>query len=99
MRRKPAPMLHEDDDRTATEALRERIVRPAQRSAAALSKQARGAPRDGLPVHSFRSLLADLATLPRNTVETAIAGAGELTVYARPTPLQTRAFALLRISP
>ena len=62
-------------------------------------KQTRGITADGLPVHSFRSLLADLATLTRNTVETAIAGAGELTVYARPTPLQTRAFALLGISP
>src|SRR5215212_7732243 len=99
MRRKLAPMLYEDDDRAATEGLRESIVRPAQRSPAALSKQTRGITADGLPVHSFRSLLADLATLPRNTVETAIAGAGELTVYARPTPLQTRAFALLGISP
>ena len=44
-------------------------------------------------------LQSDLATLTRNTVETAIAGAGELTVYARPTLLQTRAFALLGISP
>src|SRR6476620_8241332 len=88
-----APMLYEDDDRAATEGLRESIVRPAQRSPAALSKQTRGITADGLPVHSFRSLLADLATLTRNTVETAIAGAGELTVYARPTPLQTRAFA------
>src|SRR3982751_3078509 len=98
MRRKLAPMLYDDDDRTA-EALRESIVRPAQRSPAARSKQTRGITADGLPVHSFRSLLADLATLTRNTVETAIAGAGELTVYARPTPLQTRAFALLGISP
>src|SRR5215211_2973970 len=98
MRRKLAPMLYDDDDRAAA-ALRESIVRPAQRSPAALSKQTRGITADGLPVHSFRSLLADLATLTRNTVETAIAGAGELTVYARPTPLQTRAFALLGISP
>src|SRR4051794_3810610 len=99
MRRKLAPMLYEDDDRAAAEALRESIVRPAQRSPAALSKQTRGITADGLPVHSFRSLLADLATLTRNTVETAIAGAGELTVYARPTLLQTKAFALLGISP
>src|SRR3954469_17959383 len=97
IRRKLAPMLYEDDDRAAA-ALRASIVGPAQRSPAALSKQTRGITADGLPVHSFRSLLADLATLTRNTVETAIAGAGELTVYARPTPLQTRAFALLGIS-
>src|SRR3954447_17536632 len=98
MRRKLAPMLYEDDDRAAA-AVRESIVRPAQRSPAARSKQTRGITAEGLPVHSFRSLLADLATLTRNTVETAIAGAGALTVYARPTPLQTRAFARLGISP
>src|SRR3954468_2398923 len=99
MRRKLAPMLYEDDDRAGGEALRESIVGPAQRSPAARSKQTRGVTPDGLPVHSFRTLLADLATLTRNTVTTALAGAGELTVYARPTPLQTRAFALLGISP
>src|SRR5215217_6931723 len=42
LRRKLAPMLYEDDDRAAAEGLRESIVRPAQRSPAALSKQTRG---------------------------------------------------------
>ena len=50
-------------------------------------------------MHSFRSLLADLATLTRNTVTTALAGAGDLTVYARPSPVQQKAFALLGIAP
>ena len=50
-------------------------------------------------MHSFGSLLADLATLTRNTVETPIAVCGELTVYARPTPVQHKAFALLGTSP
>jgi hypothetical protein len=99
MRRKLAPMLYEDDDRAAGEALRDSVVRQAQRSPAAVSKQTRGITADGLPVHSFGSLLADLATLTRNTVETPIAGAGELTVYARPTPVQHKAFALLGTSP
>ena len=35
-------------------------ARPAQRPPAALSKQTRGITADGLPVHSFRRLLADL---------------------------------------
>src|SRR3954467_10331132 len=99
MRRKLAPMLYEDDERAGAEALRDSIVGPAQRSPAALSKQTRGITPDGLPVHSFRSLLADLATLTRNTVTTALAGAGDLTVYARPTPVQQKAFALLGLSP
>jgi hypothetical protein len=99
MRRKLAPMLYADDDRAGAEALRDSIVRPAQRSPATLAKQARGITADGLPVHSFRSLLADLATLTRNTVSTPLEAARELTIYARPTPLQAKAFALLGINP
>jgi hypothetical protein len=99
MRQKLAPLLYEDDDRPAGEALRASIVGPAQRSPAATAKQTRGLTPDGLPVHSFQSLLADLATLTRNTVVTPLTGAGELTVYARPTPLQEKAFTLLGITP
>jgi hypothetical protein len=50
-------------------------------------------------VHSFRTLLADLATLTRNTVEMPLEGARALTIYARPTAVQQKAFALLGISP
>ena len=39
---------------------------------AARRKQTTGLTDDGLPVHSFQSLLADLATLARNTITTAI---------------------------
>src|SRR3954453_20198919 len=99
MRRKLAPMLYEDDDRAGGEALRESVVGPAQRSPAARSKQTRGVTPDGLPVHSFRTLLADLATLTRNTVEMPLEGARALTIYARPTAVQQKAFALLGISP
>jgi hypothetical protein len=99
MRGKLAPMLYEDDDRAGAEALRDSIVGPAQRSPAALSKQTRGVTQDGLPVHSFRTVLADLATLTRNTVEMPLEGAGDLTVYARPTAVQQKAFALLGITP
>ena len=54
---------------------------------------------DGLPVHSFQSLLADLATLTRNEAVTALAPDHVLTLYARPTPIQQQAFALLGIDP
>jgi len=49
-------------------------------------------------VYSFRTLLADLATLARNTVVTAITPNHPIIVLARPTPLQHRAFALLGIA-
>lgn len=48
---------------------------------------------------AFRSLLADLATLTRNSVVTPINPERELTLYARPTPLQQKAFNLLGIDP
>lgn len=47
------------------------------------------------PVHSSRTLPADLATLTRNTVRFCIAP--PITVLATPTPGQRRAFALLGI--
>ena len=48
-------------------------------------------------MHSFHSLLADLATLARNTITTAITPHDPLTVLTRPTPVQQKAFDLLGI--
>jgi hypothetical protein len=73
LRTRLAPMLYDDDDKDAAEALPESPVAKAQRSPAALAKSATGRTADGAPVHTFQSLLADLATLARNTVVTAIA--------------------------
>jgi hypothetical protein len=98
MRLKLAPMLFDDTDKQAAEAARASVVAPAQRSEAAIRKQTTGVTPDGLPVHSFRTLLADLATLTRNTVVTAITPALLLTVLARPTPVQRRAYELLELA-
>ena len=46
---------------------------------------------------SFESLLADLATLARNIIVTAITPNYPMTVTTRPTPLQHRAFELLGV--
>src|SRR4051794_35440918 len=73
-------------------------VAPAQPSKAAISKQTTGMTPDGLPVHSFRTLLADLATLARNTIITAINPLYPLTVVTRPTPVQQKAFDLLGLT-
>jgi hypothetical protein len=97
MRARLAPMLYDDDDKDAAEALRASPVAKAERSPSALAKRATGRTADGAPVHSFRSLLADLATLARNTIVTAIAPKQPLTVLTRPTPIQQKAFDLLRI--
>ena len=63
MRQRLAPMLFDDTDKDAAEALRASVVAQAQRSPAAVQKQTTGLTADGLPVHSFHTLLADLATL------------------------------------
>lgn len=75
-------------------------VAPARRSDTALVKASRHALPDGTPAHSFRTLLAELATLTRNTV--VLPGAPDESAFditATPTPLQARAFALLGLSP
>jgi hypothetical protein len=59
----------------------------AERSPAATTKQTTERTEDGLPVHSFRTLLADLATLTRNTLVTAIDPERPFTRTARPTAL------------
>ena len=97
MRQKLAPMLFDDTNREEAEARRQSVVAQARRSKAATKKQTTGLTEDGLPVHSFRSLLADLATLARNTITTAIAPHYPLTVLTRPTPVQQKAFDLLGI--
>ena len=79
------------------ETLRSSVVAKAERSPAALRKQTTKQTDDGLPVHSFHSLIADLATLARNTVTTAISPNLPITITARPTPIQQKALDLLAI--
>ncbi|EQD56129.1 transposase, IS4 family protein [mine drainage metagenome] len=72
-------------------------VAPAKRSAKAPRKVARKTLDDRTPVHSFHTLLADLATVTRNTCCAPMAGlnAPSFSVTTTPTPLQERAFALI----
>jgi transposase len=98
MRQCLAPMLFDDTDKDEAEALRSSVVAQAQRSKAAVRKQITGMTPDGLPVHSFHTLLADLATMARNTIITAITPLYPLTVVTRPTQVQQKAFDLLGLT-
>jgi Transposase DDE domain len=98
MRQRLAPMLYDDTDKDAAEAQRASVVAKAERSLVAITKQTTGRTEDGLPVHSFRTLLADLATLTRNTLVTAIDPERSFTLTARPTPLQQKALDLLGLA-
>jgi hypothetical protein len=97
MRKALAPLLFDDHDRAAGEALRTSPVAKAQTSPAAKRKASTKRTDDGLPVHSFRSLLTDLATLTRNTVR--FGPAATFPVLATPTEIQRRALDLLDITP
>src|SRR5207249_6380415 len=72
MRQSLAPMLFDEPDPAAREAQRTSPVAKAEPSPAARRKAAgkRTDPAEGepLPVHSFHTLLGDLATLTRNLV-------------------------------
>jgi len=92
-----APILFDDDDREAAKAQRQSVVQPAQRSASARAKASSKRTAHGLPVHSFRTLLADLGSLVRNTCTPTVTGAPTFEKTTRPTPLQQRAFELLRV--
>lgn len=98
LRQRLAPLLFADTDKHTAEASRTSVVAQAQRSPDAITKQTTGRTPDGLAVHSFHTLIADLATLARNTITTAITPNHPITVLTRPTPIQQKAFALLGLT-
>jgi Transposase DDE domain len=93
MKRNLAQMLFKDDDPEAAAAQRSSPVAKAKVSPAARRKAVNRRTKDGQPVHSFRTLLQDLANLTRNNVR--FGDARPTTILSRPTPTQTRAFDLL----
>src|SRR5208337_174297 len=64
-----APILFVDNDKPAAAAKRADPVAAAQRSDTALAKASRKHTEDIHPVHSFTSLLADLATICANNIQ------------------------------
>lgn len=96
MRRKLAPMLFDDHDRATARTRRTSIVAPARRSLSAEKKAHSKQTSDGGLVHSFRTLLKDLATLTRNRVRVDGATFEQLSTI---TPLQQRVFDLLGVRP
>jgi hypothetical protein len=70
-------------------------VAPATRSEGALAKVSRHKSDDGEALHSFGTLLGELATLTRNTI--VFANGARITKLAIPTPLQHRAFDLIGV--
>jgi len=98
MRQALKPVLFDDHDKAAADAARASIVAKATRSAAAERKIRTRRTDDGLPVHSFRSLLGDLATVTRNTMAMADQPDATFVLYPQLTPVQAKAFQLLDVA-
>jgi len=98
MRQTLAPVLFDDHEREAAEAARTSIVAPAQRSKAAKKKAWSKRCEDGSPVHSFQTLLADLATIVRNRVRPEGTPVPPFEMTTTPTAVQRRALDLLGVS-
>ncbi|MCY4328065.1 MAG: transposase [Rhodobacteraceae bacterium] len=99
MRQRLAPILFEDADRDGARAQRSTPVAPATVSESAKAKANSKWTADGIPAHSFRTLLADLATLTLNEVTLPNNPNHAFPMLAQPTDVQTRAFDLLKIDP
>ena len=97
MRQKLKSILFDDHDKAAADAARPSVVAKAERSAAAQRKARNRCTDDGLPVHSLRSLLADLATVTRNVMAMDGAPEASFVLYPQLTPVQDRAFQLLAL--
>jgi len=98
MRRKLAPLLFDDEEPEAGQALRSSLVAPAERSPSAKRKARTLKTVEGLPVQSFSTLLKNLATLTKNRVQPKIASAPRFDKTTRPSTLQQRALSLLDVS-
>jgi hypothetical protein len=98
MRRALAPMLFDDDDKPAAQRRRQSAVAKAQRSERAERKARTKRTTDGAPVHSFQTLLADLATIVKNRLQPKDGSATSFDMITTPTPLQQRALDLLGVS-
>lgn len=93
-----APMLFSEENPEGTEAARPNPVDPPVRSASATSKARTKRTNDGQPVHSFRSLLGDLATVAANRIKPNEPGIPPFDIITTPTALQERAFKLLGVN-
>jgi hypothetical protein len=97
MRQALAPILFDDDAKDVARRARRSVVAPAERSDRATRKARTKRTQEDLPVHSFQTLLKDLATIASNRVRPSIPGAPTFDKITEPTPVQHRALQLLGV--
>jgi len=108
LRRAWAPLLFEDEERWEQRQHRD-PVRSAQPSTSAQQKKQSHETADGLPVHSFQTLIAELASRARvtytfkpqkeeeKTKEKTNLNNATFKQVPEPTPVQARAYELIRL--
>lgn len=92
-------VLFDEDDHEVARANRSDAVAPKLPSPSAKSKARTKRTPDGLPVHSFQTLLKDLATITRNTIVPKLPGAPGWEQETEPTALQEKILQLLHALP
>ena len=98
MRKALAPLLFDDEDIDILRKTRH-PVKPARSSASATRKKAVKKTSDGLSVHSFKTLLAELSTLNRNKCRIKSSPySPSFNQLTNPTPVQQKVFSLLGCS-
>ncbi len=99
LRRAWAPLLFEDETLPRDRQTRDPVA-PAQPSPAVRQKKAERQTPDGLPVHSFKTLLQALAMRSELTCRLrSDPSAPSIRQWSKPDPLQARALALLNAYP
>jgi len=99
LRRVWAPLLFEDEELPAERQRRDPIL-PATSSESAQAKKRSKQTAEGLPVHSFATLLADLASRARVTYSLkADSSSPTFQQVPPPSPLQSKAYELLNLLP
>jgi len=99
MRKALAPLLFQDEQLDKERKRRDPVAQ-ATPSAQVKRKKALQRSPEGLPIHSFETLLAELATVCRNTSRLKHDPNRAAIVHlTEPNPLQERAFELLRALP
>ena len=98
MREALAPLLFQDEELAQLRKTRDPVA-PAKISEAAKEKKSARVNKEGLPLHSFSTLLEAMAAQCRNRCYLPDNPGSTFEVLTDPTPLQTRAFELLGVKP
>ena len=93
------PILFDEEDWEAAAARKESVVSPAKKSEKATNKANKKRTSENLSVHSFQTLLDDLATIVKNTISTRIGSKSFVfEKINQPRGIEKRAIDLLGIS-